>query len=246
MDALLGPEGCPWDQEQTHQSLAKFAIEEATELADAIDQGDTQEMVSELGDVLLQVVFHSKLGQQSGQFNFGDVCETLIEKMVRRHPHVFTEASVNSSDEVKENWEKIKALENPGQKKKSLGGSEHLSALHRCLKIGEFTKRKSFDWSSPQEVWPKVDEELLEFKEATTKEEQEHEFGDILFALVQLARHHKLDPEQCLRKANHRFEQRYHQMMEISEQQSLDWEDLTQEKKESLWQAAKEKLKQMG
>lgn len=239
--ALRGPDGCPWDKEQTHKSLTRFALEEAFELAEAIDQDDQSEMIAELGDLLLQVVLHSEIARQENRFNIEDVIESISSKMVRRHPHVFGNVEVKDSKEVLHNWNLIKA----GEKQKPLDRfdvPEALPALIRSHKIGEKTQRARFDWSEAKEVMAKVKEELSEVEQALQvgqKDQIQHEIGDLLFSVAQLARHLDCDPEQALRQCNRRFERRFFKMHELAKQQGRVFSDLKPEEKESLWTQAK-------
>jgi tetrapyrrole methylase family protein/MazG family protein len=244
MKTLRGPGGCPWDIEQSHKSLIPFAIEEACELAEAIENGDEQNMIEELGDLLLQVLFHAEMARQEKRFDIFDVIETLGSKLVRRHPHVFSSGNAKDSTEVLQNWEKIKAKEKQGQpeKPKSLGGPMGLPALQRAQKIGEKTKRAKFDWDNLQQVLRKLDEERLELGEALeTKDENaiEAELGDFLFTAAQVARHLKLDPENTLRKSNNKFEKRYFRMHDLIKSAGLDWEQISNETKEQYWEKSK-------
>lgn len=245
---LRGPEGCPWDKEQTHASLARYAIEESHELAEAIDSGDRAHLVEELGDVLFQVILHSELGRQSGEFTLEDVIERVSEKMVRRHPHVFADAEVADADHVVENWEAIKAKEK-AQKQKSATAfdiPQSMAATLRSHKIGSKTRKVGFDWDSPQAVYEKIQEEMSELESALSagdKSELEHEIGDVLFTTVQLARHLDLDGEQCLRKTNQRFEKRYFNMLKLMESENTNLAELNDSEKEAYWQRSKKQLK---
>ena len=250
--ALRGPDGCPWDKEQTHRTLTPFAIEEAHELAEAIETGDEREMVGELGDLLLQVVLHAEIGRQAGRFEIKDVVRAISEKMVSRHPHVFGGETAATSDEVLANWSKIKAAEKAKKAKKSEPEMRFdvplsLPALLRSQKIGDKTKRLRFDWSSPKEVLSKVEEELGELKAemaptSPDKAKLEHEIGDLLFSVAQLARHLGLEAEQCLRTANSRFETRYFTMRQEIEKSGRAYDSLSLEELEASWQAVKVKL----
>jgi tetrapyrrole methylase family protein/MazG family protein len=246
VEHLRGPEGCPWDKEQTHQTLTRFAIEEAHELAEAVDSGDPKAIKEELGDVLLQVVLNSEIARQEGLFDVHDVIQTLSEKMIRRHPHVFGEVKVGSSDEVLKNWTQIKAEEKgetkEQQKPLSFNIPDGLPALIRAQKIGEKTKRVHFDWENADQTWTKVAEEYGELKEALDskdKTEIEAELGDLLFSLAQLARHLDLDSEQAIRKCNTRFEKRFRKMQELVASAGKNWETLPANEKEIYWKKAK-------
>ena len=255
VEALRGPEGCPWDKEQTHKTLTPYAIEEAHELAEAIERGDEKEMIGELGDVLLQVVLHSEIGRQEGRFSINDVIRAISEKMVRRHPHVFADTQASTSTDVLNNWAKIKAQEKAA--KGQVGRDQHfdiprtLPALQRAHKIGDKTKRVGFDWPDVAGVVAKLDEEISEVKTEIAKiiegkansedlkKALEHEVGDVLFSAAQLARHLDLDAEQSLRSANARFERRYFTMRQMVEAEGRDWEKLNDPEKEAAWQKAK-------
>jgi len=248
---LRGPTGCPWDKEQTHQTLTRYAIEEAFELAEAIDEKDQAAMIEELGDLLLQVVLHAEIGRQAGQFDIADVIESICDKMVRRHPHVFGDVSVKNSEQVLRNWEQIKAAEKAhlrqdfgGQapQKETFGLPPDLPSLMMSQKIGEKTRKANFDFPDLQTAFSKVKEEVAEFEKAAQDKdfsEMEHELGDILFAAAQVARFFDADAEQSLRKSNRRFEKRYFEMQKMAKS---DFVTLPAEEKERLWQAAKKVL----
>ncbi len=242
---LRGPEGCPWDRQQTHQSLTRFAIEEAFELAEAIDKAEDQELKEELGDLLFQVVLHSEIARQEKRFSIEDVLEVLSEKMVRRHPHVFSDVQVADADEVIRNWSDIKAKEKasrPTLQTERFDIPEALPSLIRSQKIGEKTKKFNFDWSKAEEVLVKVDEEFAELKEAMKGKNQkaiQHELGDLLFAVAQLARHLDQDAEQSLRIGNSRFETRFFRMKSLASEQGKDFSKLPQSALEELWKQVK-------
>lgn len=238
---LRGPEGCPWDLEQNHQTLAPYALEETCELIEALEKKDDLAMKDELGDVLFQVALHTQLASERQAFTIEDVLENLNEKMVRRHPHVFSNQKVSGSEEVWLNWEKIKKSE----KKKS---SEHfglaptLPALQSAYKIGVKTQKAGFDWTDTKDVINKVKEELAELEEALAQKDQKNtaeEMGDLLFSVAQLARHLDLEPEQSLRQANSKFEKRYFAMLKLAEKKGLDFTKLSLEEKENLWKEIK-------
>jgi tetrapyrrole methylase family protein/MazG family protein len=244
VEFLRGPNGCPWDKEQTHSSLTRFAIEEAFELAEAIDSGDFRLIKEELGDVLFQVVLHAEIARQEGRFEIHDVIETLNEKMVRRHPHVFADVKAKDSAEVLKNWSEIKAKEKGAATAKPLSFDipQGLPALLRAQKIGEKTKKSDFDWKNAAETWPKIKEEIAELEDAVDRADRaaiEAELGDVLFSIAQLARHLGLDSEQALRKTNQRFEGRYHKMRQMVESDGKDWSSLTPSQKENYWKSAK-------
>jgi tetrapyrrole methylase family protein/MazG family protein/ATP diphosphatase len=211
MQRLLAPDGCPWDREQTFESLRRYVLEEACEVIDAIDGGDHAELCEELGDLALQVVFLAELARQQGAFGPDDVVRAIVDKLVRRHPHVFADAEVASSDEVLENWERIKAAEKRDRPLLD-GVPRSLPALYRAQRMGDKVSRVGFDWPDARGSRAKVAEEIAELDRALEKADRtgmEHELGDVLFALVNLARHHGLDAELSLRKTADRFAQRF-------------------------------------
>lgn len=238
---LRGPDGCPWDKDQTHASLTQYAIEEAYELEEAILNNDQDNMKEELGDLLFQSVLHSEIACQEGRFDIDDVICHLNEKMVRRHPHVFASTQVQDSKEVLQNWEAIKEQEKSNRPKSSKLEPDiplKFPALLRAQKIGKFSKKVGFDWNEPTQVVAKVEEELLELKEALQKQDTKackEEMGDLLFSCAQLARHLGFDAEKSLRLANQKFLDRWSKM--IKEQP--DFEQLTRDQKEALWQKVK-------
>lgn len=247
IEALRGPDGCPWDKQQTHESLTRFAIEEAHELAEACDSGDTDHIKEELGDMLLQVVLHAEIARQDGTFDINDVIETLSKKMVRRHPHVFATEDVKDAGHVETNWEKIKAEEkkNKPQTEKWIDLPPGLPALLTSFKIGVKSKKRKFDWETADQVLAKIDEEYDELKQAMKSgdiHEQTHEVGDLLFTVAQLARHLEIDPEAALRQGNTRFLSRVDKMMEVCKRENLDWQNLSDDKKEEIWGTAKAEL----
>ncbi len=242
VSALRGPEGCPWDLEQNHKTLAPYTIEESFELVEAIESQNDQSLKDELGDVLFQVALHSQLAHERGAFQIDDVLENLNTKMIRRHPHVFSDQKVKNSEEVWQNWEKIKKAEK-NQKAAGFGIPLQLPALQTAYKIGVKCEKSGFDWSNTSDVMAKVFEEIEELKVEIQSQDQEktaEELGDVLFSLAQLARHLKLEPEQVLRKANKKFETRYFHMLKIAENEGLEFEKLVPEEKEKLWKKVKE------
>jgi len=255
---LRGPEGCLWDQEQTHLSLAPYLVEECYELTEAIEKYHehpqspslTQEFKEELGDVLFQVALHSQLAEEKKLFSLQDVIQTLNEKLVRRHPHVFNRNENSdkiSSDSVVKKWEEIKKSEKSNSSSSPIQVSQALPSLYRAFKIGKKTQTLTFDWNSPAEVMEKVDEELKELKAELNKENNKEkigeELGDLFFSLAQLARHLSLEPEQVLRKANRKFENRFECMWKLftSTHPETDFSTLSLQEKEDLWKMAKKK-----
>lgn len=238
---LRGPEGCPWDLEQNHMTLAPYCLEETHELIEAIETHDDLSMKDELGDVLFQVALHAQLAAERNAFTIEQVLQNLNEKMIRRHPHVFSDQKVSGSEEVWKNWEKIKKLE----KKKvseNFGLPKNLPALQASYKIGVKAQKAGFDWSAPTEVLEKVAEELEELKVEIKNQNHEkmaEELGDLMFSLAQFSRHMGFEPEQVLRNANRKFEDRYFKMLDLAKSQNLDFEKMDLAEKESLWKQIK-------
>lgn len=211
MQRLLAPDGCPWDREQNFASVSRYVLEEACEVIDAIESGDPEHLTEELGDLALQVVFLGELGRQQGSFGPDDVVRAVIAKLVRRHPHVFGEVEVADAEEVLRNWESIKAGEKEGRGLLD-GVPRSLPALYRAQRMSDKVSRVGFDWPDGRGSREKVSEELRELDEAIAGEDPgriEHELGDLLFALVNLARHQRVDAETALRKAGDRFRARF-------------------------------------
>lgn len=235
--------GCPWDLEQTHKTLTPYAMEEVSELIDAIENEDEENTIEELGDVLLQVMFHSQIASEENRYDIYKVIERLNTKMVERHPHVFGEAKASSATEALSNWQKIKENEKKNKPKDlSFGVPRALPALQRAAKIGKKTKNLKFDWEDAKHAFVHVENELQEFKEAIEKNDIENikeELGDVLFTIAQVARHLGIDPEQALRGTNQKVENRWIGMQKIAERKGLDFPSLPTEKLEELWKEIK-------
>lgn len=255
---LRAPDGCPWDRAQTPQTLRPYLVEETYEVLDALDAEDWTELQEELGDVLLQVVLHAQLMAEAGRFGIADVVETIAEKMVRRHPHVFGDATADSPDEVSRNWARIKAAEK--RAKAGVGADDtqrsvldgvptSAPALIQAQRLGEKAAKVGFDWPSAAEVFDKVAEESRELSVEidhadadNRKQAMERELGDLLFTLTSLARHLDLDAESALRKANARFGRRFRF---VEAQLARGGEDVyatSAPRLEALWQAAKQRV----
>lgn len=223
MRRLLGPDGCPWDREQDERSLRRYVLEEAAEVVDAIDLGDDDGLCEELGDLSLQVAFLSELARSRGAFGPDDVFASICEKMVRRHPHVFGQTEVKDADDVVVNWEAIKRLEKPSTRRGLLGNvPRNLAALTRASLYSSRAAKVGFDWPDAVGARAKVDEELAELEravEARDQAEVHEEFGDLLFALVNWARHLGVDPEASLRDAADKFERRFAHVEQRVEEQ---------------------------
>ena len=243
MRTLRAPGGCPWDREQTHRSLKEFLAEEAAELYDAIDDGDDEEIREELGDILLQVVFHATIAEEEKRFDLQDVAKVCCEKLLRRHPHVFGENEVEDADGVVRQWDQIKK-EEKGDKRPSVlsGVPRHLPALHRAHKMQHKAAKVGFDWPTVDGVMAKIEEELGEVKHALAAGDPdavEEEIGDLLFAVVNLSRFQKRVAEELLHGTIRKFESRFQKMENVLAAQSLAMEDCTLEELEALWQESK-------
>ena len=243
MRRLRGPGGCPWDAEQSHESLKRYLLEEAYEVIEAIDAGSPKMLREELGDLLLQPVFHAVIAEERGDFSMEEVLGTLADKLVSRHPHVFGDQVIKTSQEQLENWERLKQKEKKEERKSALAGvPPHLPALMKAQKVTEKAARVGFDWSHVDEVFAKVMEELHEFEEtllAGDQERMEAELGDLLFAIVNLGRFLSIDPEEALRKTIARFTGRFGHIEETLHGRGVSLKDATLEEMEALWEEAK-------
>jgi MazG family protein len=249
---LRDPGGCPWDREQTHHTLRTYLIEEAYEVLDALESGDDEKFADELGDLLLQVTFHSQIASEAGRFSVSDVIRAVHEKMIRRHPHVFGEKRARDSAEVLKNWQKIKAQER--QAKDAVSPADRLpeSALDGVprsipatlegLQLTKKAARTGFDWDDAAGIFEKMCEETDEVRHAVNSGDQpkiEEELGDLLFAAVNLARFLHVDPEIALKHANAKFVRRFHQMERLAAESGRAFEDVPRPEKEALWVSAK-------
>jgi tetrapyrrole methylase family protein/MazG family protein len=237
MDQLLSPQGCPWDREQSHESLARYLIEESYEVIEAIKQQSMEELRDELGDVLLQVVFHAALAKRSGHFDFAQVVKRVADKMIQRHPHVFSTMQLESSEEVMNHWESFKRKE--GKKTVLSGIPSMLPALMRAEKIQEKAARVGFDWPSPEGAMDKLKEEIEEFNKASSHQQRQEEMGDILFAAVNLSRLYHIDPEAVLQDSNQKFIRRFNYIEEQLAKKGAKPEQCSLEAMDRLWEEAK-------
>lgn len=238
--------GCPWDIEQNFTTIAPYTIEEAYEVADAIQKGDMQELRSELGDLLLQVVFHSQMAREQSLFDFEAVAESIADKMIARHPHVFGNMQIGSAAEQTANWENIKAAERSRKPSSSSILADipaALPALMRAIKLQNRAARVGFDWPDREQVYSKLAEELQEVRDASTPDEQAEEIGDLLFVVANLARHLSVDAEDALRAANRKFERRFGYIETQMQAQGRTLEHATLDEMETLWVEAKRKEK---
>jgi ATP diphosphatase len=244
MQRLRDPEkGCPWDVEQDFSSIAPYTIEEAYEVADAIDRGDMSDLKDELGDLLFQVVFHAQMASELGSFDFDEVHEAVCNKMLRRHPHVFADLEIKDAAHQKQVWETYKSEERKDRGEHSLmdGVPAGMAELQRSIKLQKRAGKVGFDWGSPEPVMDKFDEELAEIREAMAsgdRDAMEDELGDLLFVATNLARQLEIDPGTALRRANAKFERRFRAMEDAAGGQD-GLEDMDLEAMETLWQSIK-------
>ena len=246
---LRGPGGCPWDAEQTHESLKRNLLEECYETLEAIDTGEPMELAEELGDILVQVAFHADIARQSGHFDIADVLTAINRKLIRRHPHVFADGSALGNGEeigarqVERNWEQLKAEERREAGKPEPSAMDSVPAALPALTAAQLMQdraaRFGFDWDDADGVLDKLVEEIGEFRAAGTPEEKLDEFGDVLFALVNLARWSGIHAEDALRQANGKFRNRYQAMERLASEREQDFAALPLDDKEALWQEAK-------
>ncbi len=241
MDILRGEKGCPWDKEQTHESIKKYLVEETYEVLDAIDEKNMHKLCEELGDLLLQIAFHAKIAEEKGCFNINDVIRGIVNKMVRRHPHVFGEESADTPDQVLVKWEEIKAGENI-QPKPLLDVPNNFPALYRAQKVQGKATRVGFDWPDISGAWEKVAEEIEELKDAKIKGRGiKEEFGDVMFALVNVARFLEVDAEEALQETTKKFIRRFSYIEEKVKDSHLDFKDLSLQDMDKFWDEAKTK-----
>ncbi|NIQ02259.1 MAG: nucleoside triphosphate pyrophosphohydrolase [Nitrospinaceae bacterium] len=244
VNTLMGENGCPWDRVQTRESLKPYLVEEAYETLEALDGNNPEKIKDELGDLLYQILFHSKIAENQKEFDITQVIDNLSEKMVRRHPHVFEDSTAETPDAVVDQWEHIKKSEKANQDHQSVLDSvpKHMPALARAQKLSKKAAKHGFDWQELQDVFHKLDEEIAEFKEAVLEGkdgEIEGELGDILFVLVNLARHKKIDAEEALRNTNNKFIERFQYVEEKVKQSGKTLKETSLDEMERYWQEAK-------
>jgi tetrapyrrole methylase family protein/MazG family protein len=240
---LRAPDGCPWDREQTHASLRPYLLEEAYEVLSALDSGDPAAMREEFGDLLLQVVLHAQIASEAGEFNMAEVLRGIHTKIVKRHPHVFGDVQLKDSQAVLQNWERLKENERAesGKKLASMfaGIAKALPSLSQAEEIQRRAARVGFDWPEIQGVIDKINEEMDEVRDAPDPESQAAEIGDLLFAVVNLARWYEVDAESALREASNRFRERFASIEQSARDRGQSIADFSLEEMEALWQAAK-------
>ncbi|MFH1943593.1 MAG: nucleoside triphosphate pyrophosphohydrolase [bacterium] len=240
MATLRSPDGCPWDREQTHESLKPFLLEEAYEVLESLDQKDFDSLREELGDLLLQVVFHARLAEEENRFGIVDVLQTIIQKLIRRHPHVFGQTEIHTSEEQRVHWERLKKQE--GKTSVLDGIPKSLPALLRAHRVQQKASTVGFDWEAIEQVWKKVYEEIEELKTAIhskNKKDMEEEFGDLLFAVVNLSRFIRVSPEDSLRLAVEKFTDRFRKLEETMEALGRDLKDATLDEMDAVWDRIK-------
>ncbi len=245
MAALRGPGGCPWDREQTHESLKKYMIEEAYEAVDAIDDGDPGELAEELGDVILQVVFHAQMAREAGRFDISTVLDAINTKMISRHPHVFGEEKLDTAEEVLRRWEDAKNEEKAHRQSILEDVPRNLPALMKAHLIQDRVRRVGFDWENVEQVFDKLEEELTEFREAIREGDRGHvreELGDLLFALVNVARFINEEPEVALQHTNHKFMRRFAYVEKKIRERGLSLEQAGLKLMDRYWEEAKEQI----
>lgn len=246
MQRLRGPDGCPWDREQTHASLKSDLIEEAYEVIDAIESGNASELEEELGDLLLQVVFHSQIASEAGEFGFDGVANGISDKLIRRHPHVFGEVAVSGSGEVLQNWDAIKKAEKQGEgdAPSSIvsGIPKHLPALQKAHQIQKRAARAGFDWDNIDDVFAKLHEEIDEVKEAISRNHEEDirdELGDLLFSVVNVSRYLGHNPEELLNHNIKKFVRRFQKVEEKVHASGQEFKQFTLDELDAFWDEAK-------
>jgi XTP/dITP diphosphohydrolase len=239
MDELR--EKCPWDMKQTNETLRHLTIEETYELSDAILKNDATEIKKELGDVLLHLVFYARIGSEKNQFDIADVCNSLCDKLIYRHPHIYGDVKADTAEQVKENWEQLKLKE--GNKSVLSGVTKGTPSIVKALRMQEKAAQVGFDWPTPAEVWAKVDEELAELKEEFTEnpssEKTEKEFGDYLFSLINLARKYNINPDDALEKTNQKFIHRFQYIEEQARELNKNLTDMSLDEMDKYWNEAK-------
>lgn len=237
---------CPWDREQTNESLRTLTIEETYELAEAIVQNDPSLIKKELGDLLLHIVFYAKIGEENQQFDIADVIDSLNEKLIYRHPHIFGDTKVKDANEVLSNWEKLKLKEKDGNKSVLAGVPTMLPAMIKANRIQDKARGVGFDWEEREQVWDKVQEELRELNHEIMKgntDGMEDEFGDLFFSLINAARLYNIDPENALERTNRKFIQRFNYLEEKTIQQGRDLKSMSLAEMDEIWDEAKKQTR---
>lgn len=241
MDQLR--DGCPWDKKQTFESLRTLTIEETYELADAILKGEKQEIKKELGDILLHIVFYAKIGSETNDFDIADVCDSISEKLIYRHPHIFSDTKVANAKEVEENWEQLKLKEKGGNKSVLEGVPQSLPALVKANRIQDKVRGVGFDWDEKEQVWEKVKEEMHELEVEIRNGDQdrmEQEFGDMFFSLINAARLYGVNPENALERTNQKFMKRFNYLESKTMKLGRSLKDMNLAEMDEIWEEAKQ------
>jgi len=241
---LRGPDGCPWDRQQSHTSLRECLLEECYEVLEALDEGDPSRLCLELGDLLMQVVLHAQIASEAGEFELADVISSINIKLINRHPHVFGRLKVKDAAEVLANWEALKEKERKGDASMLSGVPRQMPALAYSQEIQDRVARVGFDWPDDKGVIDKLAEEVAELGQAESQEQKEAEFGDLLFTLANIARHQGIDLEAALRQANRRFFKRFSYMEGLCRQRGLNFSKLSFDEQNALWEEAKKKVEE--
>jgi tetrapyrrole methylase family protein / MazG family protein len=238
---LRSPQGCPWDRKQTHTTLRENLLEETYEVLQTLDEGEAKKLCEELGDLLMQIIFHAQIASEAGEFDIGDVIKNINAKLIHRHPHIFGSTKAETAEDVAHNWETLK-------KKERAEGTSILSGVPRQMPALAYSKtiqwraaQVGFDWPDIDGVIDKLSEEIKEFQQAKNQEEKASEFGDILFTLVNIARRMGIDPESALRETNGRFTRRFMSMEKVCHERGLDLSKMSLDELNSLWEEAKQK-----
>lgn len=234
MDELR--EQCPWDRKQTNESLRHLTIEETYELSDALLKGDNEEIKKELGDLFLHLVFYSKIGDEKGAFDVSDVLNSVCEKLISRHPHIYGDVEVKDEEEVKQNWEQLKLKE--GNKSVLAGVPNSMPSIIKASRMQDKAAQVGFDWPEKEHVWDKVEEELKEFKDAEGSQKEE-EFGDLIFSLINYARWLKINPDDALEATNRKFKYRFESIEKYAQKKNIKMEKMTLSEMDEVWEQAK-------
>ena len=236
---LRGPDGCPWDKEQTHASLRIHLLSECYEVLEALDANDSDKLCEELGDLLLQIVLHAQIAADNGKFEIGDVIKGINTKIIHRHPHVFGDGQAATAEEVMHNWEALKQEEREGETSVLEGVPKQMPALAYAYEISRRAVRVGFEWENLEGVIDKLLEEIREIKDAESREEKAREFGDLLFTLVNFARWQEIDSESALREANDKFYRRFTRMEALCRKRELELAKMSFEEMDTLWEEVK-------
>ena len=242
MDTLRSENGCEWDKAQTHESLRQYLIEEAYETIEAIDNTDMKSLKDELGDLMLHIVFHAKLGEEAGNFGILDILKSINEKLVRRHPHVFSDEKENALNRIKDNWEELKHSE--GRESRLDGTPKNLPALQLAYRLQEKAASTGFDWDDISGVWEKVNEEMTELKEAAdaeNHEDAEEEIGDLMFSIVNLSRYLDINPEDALRRSIRKFDYRFKEIEDEARKSGRNLKEMSLKEMDDIWNGLKDK-----